>query len=597
MRDHQFGGFRFGQGKTRCRFGAQEVLHRHRFARAHQGAVEHGVGALVALGVGAGGHVEAPGLDAALPLAPGKRHVGHAVVVGVPHADEVAVGAAVIVLAFVAVRCIGRQTIDGRAALGIGHGLSEQAAVTARHLHLGAFDDFALVERGHPGQRVLAAQLEVHRQIGDQRTGAHVHGALGAVLGRQQRGAQQGRGHLQHMKTRRERHAHHLEGARVARSGLRQGDAVHAGLAAQQGHHAALQVVLAFLLQRLGQGNARIAPGLLALHRVVAVVLHAAVPGNDVGVALRRQRVHWHARLLWHRARGLHLQASLDFAQRDGQQRRSVRPFGEPLDDAKGRGGKLGQRRHGARAHRQRKHRCIGQRSARGIDEILGQLQRVGGGFRKRCSKTQRTDQRVALDDFALVVPIQARLQDLVWPAQPKRRRKLPGHGSAERDRHWADRQARGLRVLALAAELRSEGIAHRVFKALVDLGDHAAGRGQALAHHQLQLAASGQAPVAGQRGDGERRLRGLFVKAQRLEQFAALRAVDKAHRNALAHTFHAAPGAGFDTCQSGGAAQLQDKKLVFVERLPSARSHVVDIRAATIECIASRALPLCARG
>ena len=50
-------------------FGAQEVLHRHRFARAQQGAVEHRVRHRIALRVAAGGLVEAPGLDALMPVA------------------------------------------------------------------------------------------------------------------------------------------------------------------------------------------------------------------------------------------------------------------------------------------------------------------------------------------------------------------------------------------------------------------------------------------------------------------------------------------------------------------------------------------------
>ena len=96
------------------------MLHRHRFTGTHQRAVKHGVGALVALAVAAGGHVEAPGLNAALPVAPGEGHVGHAIVSGVAHADEIAVRAAVIVFALVAARGAGGQPGDGCAALGVG---------------------------------------------------------------------------------------------------------------------------------------------------------------------------------------------------------------------------------------------------------------------------------------------------------------------------------------------------------------------------------------------------------------------------------------------------------------------------------------------
>src|SRR5690606_4036744 len=66
--DDQRARLRGRQAEALRRLRADHVLHRHRLARAQQRAVEHGVGHHVGLGLLAGGRVEAPGLDAALPV-------------------------------------------------------------------------------------------------------------------------------------------------------------------------------------------------------------------------------------------------------------------------------------------------------------------------------------------------------------------------------------------------------------------------------------------------------------------------------------------------------------------------------------------------
>ena len=75
MGDLQLVRLQFGQAKTLAGFAAQDVLHRDGFAGAQQGAVKNRVGARVRLGIAAGGHVKAPRLNAAVPVAPGERHV------------------------------------------------------------------------------------------------------------------------------------------------------------------------------------------------------------------------------------------------------------------------------------------------------------------------------------------------------------------------------------------------------------------------------------------------------------------------------------------------------------------------------------------
>src|SRR2546429_2868456 len=81
-------------------------------------AVEDGVGHLVALGAAAGGHVEAPGLDAALPVAPGEGQLLLAVLALGACADEV--GRRAVADTARALGRLGRQAVQARHAAGLG---------------------------------------------------------------------------------------------------------------------------------------------------------------------------------------------------------------------------------------------------------------------------------------------------------------------------------------------------------------------------------------------------------------------------------------------------------------------------------------------
>ena len=350
------------QGEALAGLGAQQVLHRHRFARAQQRAVKDGVGDLVGPGLVAGRHVEAPRLDAALPVAPGEGHVLHALVQGA-RADEV--GAAPFVLPLASAR-LGRQVLEARDALRIGRALGQLAALAVGHAHLCARHGLALVQRSHPGGRVLAAQLEMHAQVGNQRRGAHVHGALRAMARVQQRLAQQGRGDLYHRETHRQRNTHHLKGTRVVLGGPGQLQRLHMALPGEQRDHARLHP-LAVPVEHRGQRALHVAPRLRTRHHVVVIAPHLAQPGDDFRVAAWLQRV---------RLQAAHLQRGFHLAQRHWQQCGRVvrrRSFGEALDDAERRRREFGQWRQVARGHGQRKAVGIGQRPARGVLEILRQ--------------------------------------------------------------------------------------------------------------------------------------------------------------------------------------------------------------------------------
>ena len=208
-----------GRQRQRAFFGAdglaQVVLHRHRFARAHERAVQHGVrhfGGRAA--VAARGRVEAPGFNAPVPVAPDKSHVLPAAFAAA-RADEVAARA----FGHAPFMRAGAGLSDfrqARQALRVGHGPRHGLAVAVRHVHLRARHGLAVIERGHPGQRAFRTPLEMHGQVGHQRRGAHIHGALRPVAFVQQGLAQLARGDFQHVKAGSQRNAHHLERPRVA---------------------------------------------------------------------------------------------------------------------------------------------------------------------------------------------------------------------------------------------------------------------------------------------------------------------------------------------------------------------------------------------
>ena len=582
------------QSKALGGFGAQQVLHRHRLAGAHQHAVKHRVGALVGARAAVGGHIEAPRLDAALPVAPDKGHVlgrtGR--VRSTARADEIAFRPASIA---VALRRLGRQAVELRPPLRVGGGLRQRLATAVRHCHTRPGHRLALVQRGHPGQCVASPQLEVHAQVGHQRAGAHIHAARRAVLGVQQGRAEQRRGNFDHIKTRRQRNADHLKRARVALGGLLQIERLGALLAGQQRHHARLHAVLVLVRQHRWQGALHIAARSFAFHGIAVVALHLAVPVNDFGIGGRLQRADFALRRRCAAAglQPLHAQRGFHIAQRHRQQRRAVRPFGKTLQNAKRRSGKLGQWRHGTGLHRERKAVGIHQWPAGSVGKVLGQREGVSGAFGQRRGKGDALDQRVGRWQFAvcaLHVTVHLRRQRLACAFELHGRRQLVGHGCAELQRQRPDRQTGGLGVFTLAAQLGAERCTHGVGEAFFNPVGNAAGGGHTHTPHQLQFAARCQAPVAGECGKGQRRFGRLLVQPLVLEQRSAVCAVHQPHRHAFAHAFGCAPYMLLHAGQGGRAVELQHKELLFVDRLPGARQHVFHKRPTAIEFVADSA-------
>ena len=181
---------RAGQGlhgiQALNRFDAGKVLHRYRFAGPQQAAVQHAVGAQIRVRIGAGGDVETPGFDAAVPVGPDKRHVGHTLGIGGACADEQRIVAAVLA----AGRGFDRLRVLPQ-AVGIGGAAGQRLAIAAADGYLRLRHRLAAIQRGDPDQRAGTALLHVHAQIRDQGTGAHIHVAL-LEMRIEQRVAEQG---------------------------------------------------------------------------------------------------------------------------------------------------------------------------------------------------------------------------------------------------------------------------------------------------------------------------------------------------------------------------------------------------------------------
>ena len=340
MRDHQRLRAPGGQAKAGSRFAAHNVLHGYCLSGLQQRAVHHGVGTLFRHGVTAGWHVEAPWLDAAVPVAPGEAHV-----VGGARAHKIRL-AVDLVLAGLRLRVEAAQ--HGHAAR-VGPAAGEQPTAAVRDLYPRVGDRLALVQRRHPDGCVFAPELEMHPQVGDQCRGANKHRALRAVAFVQQRVAQRGRRDFDHMKAGGQWNAHHFERPRVLLLRPWQVQRLHAGFTFQQRHHARLHGGVAVRLQHPGQGRQAVCGSALALDAEIVVALHAVQPAHDVRIGLGGQRAHLAG------AQGLHAQPGFYPPQRDRQQRQAAGAvavrFRKTLDDAKRRGGKLRQRRQQAGRH------------------------------------------------------------------------------------------------------------------------------------------------------------------------------------------------------------------------------------------------------
>ncbi|MCY1349716.1 hypothetical protein D9M69_359230 [compost metagenome] len=540
-------------------------------------------------GAGVGGYVEAPGLDAAVPVRHHEGHVGLAARLRVSGGDarrhEVAGQPVLVATGF----RHGFELGETHHAAGVGTPLAQQAPAAVAHRDGGIGHRLAVIERRDPRQAAAAAvvlvaqaaaQLEMHTQVGHQRSGAHIHRRALA----EQRLAQHRRSDLDHVEARLgQRDADHLERPRAAARWFGYGQLLHAGRALEQRHRARLDRhrvarVVDAVRRAARQHRVELAAGIAGLMHAA----HQAQPLHHRGIVVHAQ--------LHHRA-GTRLDAThgkigLDIAQRHRQQRRIVggrlaaRQFAEALHHAERRGGELGQRRHGCGGDLEREQVGIGQRAAAVVLQVLryldGELRLLG----ERRGKGQSADAGVGRQvgiDLRRALAGRCRQHHLLG--------LLARHRGRERDRHRPQRRARRLRVLALAAEAGGKGFAHGVVKAALVARGHSRRRGDARAEHQLHARRGRQPLLAGKQVHGIGRRPGQFGPVDRLEQVVAFLAGEQPHRDALAQPLRLAPRVLAYRRRRGRAVEAQRKDLVFLD-LAAGRPAGDHGRAAGLEAV-----------
>ena len=283
----------------------------------------------------------------------------------------------------------------------------------------------------------------------------------------------------------------------------------------------------------------------------------------------------------------------LHIAQRHGQQRRALGAFSKALDDAKGRCRELHQRRHIARGRGHGEHIGVAQRATRCILELRRQLHHVLGiglhGGREAHAVHQRVlGQLVAIGRHDGCYRRSTALEAYAF-------HQLAWHRRAERQAHGADRQAGGIGVFALAAEVGRERLTYLIFVALLVLAGQAIGHGHTLAIDQGHLAARGQAAVTGQHRIVLRILGGILVPVALLEHSLTVLAFDQLHGNALAHTFGGAPDPLLETVNRSGSRQAQGKVLLLIDLFIGAGSNPDNLRTSGLKLIAGSARQCCA--
>ena len=550
------------------------------------------MGTLVGLWLAAGGQVEAPGLYATVPVAPGEGHVIDRCLAS-PCTCPVTIarrlhGAGahkvgpVVDAVPAADRGLGRNAAQGGNALGVGDGAGNFLAPAIRHPNLRVGHRRTLVQRGDPGQCVLTAQLEVHAQVGNEGCCSHEHRAVLSMAIVEQAGPQLLRGNFQHMKACSQWNADDFKRARVTTSGLRKIERLDPVLALEERHHAGLHLAAVVLLHGLGQRSLYVALGNAARNGEVVIALHLEVPGDDVGIGGRLQCADLAGRRVLH------------VAQCDRQQRHAV-GLGKALDHAKRRGGKLCQWGHGTGGDLQRKTVRIAQTAPGCVLETLGQLQREIGLLGEQAREGHAVDHVVGIHGRIAALFCDG-LERVLAGSQPDVGQHSGWHRRVKGQSHGADGQTGTLRVLALATETGGKRLPYLVAESLFHGVGHttgvgAAGRGaHTLAEHQLYFGGGAQGTVARQGLNAQRFPVSCCFQPLRLEQRGARGAVDQTHRHALAQAIDRAPDIGLHTRQRGRSVQAQREELLFVYAVAGVGLDGLHKRPARVELVADGA-------
>ena len=569
-------------------FGADEMLHRDGFPCPQQRAVEYRMRADFGIRLEIGRQIEAPGLDAFLPLAEDEARVDDAL--GGTRCGRLARRHEVTLVDEAIPGLDGERGADAGETLRIGATREDLSSAAVVNGYVGAVDRLALVERRHPDEAVLAAVLEVDAEIGDEHAGAHVHRS--ALV--EERRAETRRLDLDDVVSgSREWNADDLEGPRIDALQLRQVEPFHVGGAVQQRHLARFDVPLDAALDRAtlrvdgildGVPLRLRQPRFARRHAALVVAGHPRVPGQDVGIAL--DALDADAASVG--AARLRSQIALHVPQRHGQHR-----IGACFDDAERRGSEFGERWGVSRRDFQRERAGVGERAAAVVLEIARDLEgerRVFG---------QRRGERDFAHFVSLVVPVEDR-----FPRGAGRRAelhlfgRLPCHRRREAQHHRSHRQARRVRSLALATEFGVESLANPVAVALLDRGPHlrVPRGGDAFAPDEPHGGIGRQRARAGHE---QRSRRALAVDPSRPQQRFARGSGHDDDRQTLADPLDLAPGIRRHGRRVHRTAQREQEMLIFLDVRAVPRLRRDDGRATRAEApLRSSGEPLqCAGG
>ena len=357
----------------------------------------------------------------------------------------------------------------------------------------------------------------------------------------------------------RQRNADHLERARILVVDLRHGHRLGCRFGLQQRQHACFHAVIghglvAVLAGRLWQRGWQLAQAILAraaaFDQGLVVIGQLAVPADDVGIGLGRQRADLAGRL--QRLAG---EIAFHAAQRDRQQRRALGAFGKAFHHAERRRGKLDQRRHHAGADGQRKAGGILQRAAGIVLQALRQNQPHGGLLGERRLESERAH-------AALLLFIQFRLALFLTDFQYHLACQFHRHRRTETQRYRADWQAGRLRIRAFAAHAGFEWRAHLEVPA-APCRIAAAGK---TAQRQADAGIGRQLAVAGQQHEIVGLLFGIVGKPARCQNLRACIAADQTQRHCFAHALDTALGSSLHLGGINGTVEAQDEDLVFAD-------------------------------
>ena len=591
------------------------MLHRERLAGTQQRAIHDCMRTHLRLTRAGRGDVETPRLDAFLPAAPDKAHVLHAMVLG-PGADEVARHAAAAVIVLSTFPGERLQTREAGHPLSIGRGFCLQLPIAVRDPNPGIGHRPPLVQRRHPGQAPVASLLEMHPQVRHQHRGAHIHRAPVPIAGIQQGLAQLTGGHFQHMEAGRQGNAQDLERASIAFRHARKRLRLHLGQVLQQRDHARFHVVGIVIGQGSGQRVAGVLRRHAAVHDALIVMVHPTQPADDLaifpGLQLAELQPGTAQRLgccttgrILRRLKVPHGQIRLHTPHRQGQQGRAIRSLGKALDNPEGGRAELGQRRQCRRPDGQRETGGIAQRPAAGVVQVVGHHQRIGGLLGQRRGKAQRLDHPIpglrrigGLEAFTIRTrPLRAQL--LPPRLQIDLGRQCLRNGRAEVHRDRPDRHAARLGILALAAHLRRERLAHLEVHALHLRVGHAVGQRHTPVEDQRDLGARREAALTLQHGQrrGGRAFTGcrippfgstgrLFTRRipQAGQDGLAPFALHQAHRHLLAQIGLTAPDMLLQAGYRGRCIQAQHEHLILFDGVAFPGADPVDARPACVE-------------